>query len=136
MEHGWDPFRVVGRQPHPGVPRATWHLLDAADALDRLAVKRNGYSDPADALRDFYAHRPDHPLLQLDPIPSLLMLQTEPRQRQMAPVPVELFAGEAGRWGRHRGTGVMDEVVNQTKRGVVRRGSGRGRSRFGYLFRP
>lgn len=66
---------------------ANWHVVDAAGALDRLAVRRNNFSDdPAEALRQYYEGHPGpkaHPLLRLKPIPSLLMLDTaEQGQRQ------------------------------------------------------
>jgi hypothetical protein len=56
-----------------------WQLVDLCDVLDQLAVKRNHLSDaPGRALKDYYARLgiTDHPLLRLDPIPSILRLGT------------------------------------------------------------
>ena len=53
-----------------------WHIVDTCDVLDRLAVKRNDFSVPGNALKAYYTNRPDHPLLALDPVPSILMLET------------------------------------------------------------
>lgn len=59
-----------------------WHLVDTADVLNRLAVKRNNLTEnPGEALKQYYASSPDHPLLQLDPIPSILGLQTHNHKR-------------------------------------------------------
>jgi lysophospholipase L1-like esterase len=60
---------VAGREP-------SWQLVDTCAVLDELAVRRNGFdAEPGLALRRYYERRgrPDHPLLQLDPIPSILM---------------------------------------------------------------
>ena len=57
-----------------------WHIVDTGDILNNLAVKRNHYIDtPSQPLKDYYASLGfiDHPLLQLDPIPSVLSLKTE-----------------------------------------------------------
>jgi hypothetical protein len=59
-----------------------WRLVDLCDVLDQLAVKRNQLSDaPGRALQDYYARLgiTDHPLLRLDPIPSILRLGTRER---------------------------------------------------------
>lgn len=56
-----------------------WQLVDLCDVLDQLAVKRNQLTDtPGRALRDYYARLgiTDHPLLRLDPLPSILRLGT------------------------------------------------------------
>ena len=56
-----------------------WHLVDTCAALDTLAVRRNGFeSNPGQAIRSFYAKQgiTDHPLLRLDPLPSILCLDT------------------------------------------------------------
>ena len=39
-----------------------WHLVDTSDAFERLAVRRNGHTDPGEALRQFYAGQSAHPL--------------------------------------------------------------------------
>lgn len=56
-----------------------WHLVDICGLLDKLAVKRNNMtSTPDQPLKEFYEEqgRPDHPLLKLDPIPSVLRFCT------------------------------------------------------------
>lgn len=56
-----------------------WHIVDICGVLDELAVKRNHLSGvPGRALMDYYARQGirDHPLLRLDPIPSILRLGT------------------------------------------------------------
>lgn len=55
-----------------------WTVIDTVGIIDRLAVKRNGYlMAPGRALRDDLAARgyTSHPLLELDPVPSLLGYQ-------------------------------------------------------------
>ena len=62
--------------------RANYHLVDTCGILDSLAVKRNENSDdPGRSLTDYYRAlgRLDHPLLRLDPVPSILMLTTTER---------------------------------------------------------
>lgn len=62
-------------QPH----HPQWQVVDVGAILDRLAVKRNRRQDEPDRpLRDYYASlgRPDHPLLQLQPVPNVLRLRT------------------------------------------------------------
>jgi GDSL-like Lipase/Acylhydrolase len=57
-----------------------WHLVDTGGILNSLAVKRNHSMDAPDRpLKAYYASLGfiDHPLLQLDPIPSVLSLRTE-----------------------------------------------------------
>lgn len=59
--------------------QSNWFLVDTAAALDTLAVRRNCFeADPGQALRDYFARQgiTDHPLLNLDPVPSILTLQT------------------------------------------------------------
>ena len=57
--------------------RPNWHLVDTAAALDLFAVRRQGFGDdPGQAIRRYYAEQEDHPLLQVTPLPSLLMLRT------------------------------------------------------------
>lgn len=58
-----------------------WHLVDTGGVFDSLAVKRNGYEDPEQALVSYYTDRgrPDHPLLDLKPVPSTLKLETTGR---------------------------------------------------------
>ena len=58
--------------------RPNWHLVDTAAALDLFAVRRQGFGgDPGEAIRRYYAEQEDHPLLQVTPLPSLLMLRTD-----------------------------------------------------------
>ncbi len=57
-----------------------WHIVDTGGILNSLAVKRNHSTDAPDRpLKAYYASLGfiDHPLLQLDPIPSVLSLRTE-----------------------------------------------------------
>ena len=65
--------------------RERWHLVDIHELLNRLAVKRNNMSiAPQQPLHDFlqeYWRRPDHPLLSLEPIPSVLRLDTRDARR-------------------------------------------------------
>lgn len=54
----------------------SWQLVDTCALLDELAVRRNALDeDPGAALRMHYERRGrlDHPLLQLSPVPSILM---------------------------------------------------------------
>jgi hypothetical protein len=56
-----------------------WHIVETGAILDKLAVKRNELSDtPWHALEMYYEEQglEDHPLLQLDPIPSVLRFET------------------------------------------------------------
>lgn len=63
----------------------SWTLVPMHDVLNRLAVRRRGCEDdPGRPLRAYYAACPDHPLLGLDPIPSLLMLRTAEDGRRIA----------------------------------------------------
>jgi hypothetical protein len=57
-----------------------WHVVDTAGLLDSLAVRRNrAENDPGSRLRQHYEARGrlDHPLLQLNPVPSVLMYRTD-----------------------------------------------------------
>lgn len=61
-----------------------WHIVDVGEVLNSLAVKRNNASDaPGRVLREYYAKFgiSDHPLLNLDPIPNTLRLDTKNGQR-------------------------------------------------------
>ncbi len=61
-----------------------WYLVDTADILNRLAVKRNHLiSSPEEPLRAYYRSLGinDHPLTRLDPVPSTLLLETNDRNR-------------------------------------------------------
>jgi hypothetical protein len=64
--------------------RANWHVVETADVLQQLSVRRQGllHDEP---LRNYYLgkKRPDHPLLELSPVPSLLMLQRENGARKV-----------------------------------------------------
>ena len=66
-------------------PRNSWHVVEIGVVLQQLAVRRLGEESHAEKpLRDYYAAqgRPDHPLLQLAPVPSLLTLGTHPDGRR------------------------------------------------------
>ncbi|MDB4973844.1 MAG: hypothetical protein JWN48_2185 [Myxococcaceae bacterium] len=56
--------------------RHGWHLVDLCGLLDALAVKRQQKA-PEEPLREYLADRPDHPLLALDPTPSILHLRLD-----------------------------------------------------------
>lgn len=59
--------------------RKKWHVVDTSAALDTLAVRRNGFEDdPGQAIRDYFARQgmTDHPLLNVNPSPSILTLKT------------------------------------------------------------
>ncbi|HKU37465.1 MAG TPA: hypothetical protein VJR89_04940 [Polyangiales bacterium] len=66
-------------------PRPNWHLVDIAGVLQQLAVRRN-HKQPEEPLRDYYVlkGRPDHPLLGLQPTPSLLTLRTDESGKRTA----------------------------------------------------
>jgi len=64
----------------PAGKRRSWHVVDVCRTLDELAVKRQGLEKtPEQALRRYYARQgiTNHPLLQLSPIPSILLLRTD-----------------------------------------------------------
>ncbi|NJL48194.1 MAG: lipase [Leptolyngbyaceae cyanobacterium SM2_5_2] len=66
--------QVVGRQG------SQWQMVEIGIVLDALAVKRNNRSNaPGLPLVDYYTAkgRPDHPLLQLKPVPSVLRFDTQ-----------------------------------------------------------
>ena len=64
--------------------RSNWFVVDTGKALSQFAVRRNEFDDdPGKAIRCYYADQGDHPLLQLDPLPSLLMLQTAEDGRRL-----------------------------------------------------
>jgi lysophospholipase L1-like esterase len=68
-----DAFNLVIREQVRARP--SWHLVDTCALLDELAVRRNGAdADPGQRLRQYYVGRgrADHPLLGLDPVPSIL----------------------------------------------------------------
>lgn len=59
---------------------ANWHLVDLCAILDTLAVKRNNaQDDPGRRLRQYYTDlgQPNHPLLNLRPVPSILSLRID-----------------------------------------------------------
>lgn len=63
--------------------RSAWVVVDTAGVLSQLAVRRNGAdTDPGSRLEQYYAARPDHPLLRLDPIPSLQPLASDAGERR------------------------------------------------------
>ena len=67
---------VVAEQQADG---GHWHLVDICGLLDKLAVKRNNATNTPDKpLRELLKEwgRADHPLLKLDPIPSVLRFCT------------------------------------------------------------
>lgn len=64
---------MVGQQGHQ------WQIVDIGEVLNSLAVKRNDSSNaPGTRLIEYYTSKgwPDHPLLQLNPVPSVLRLDT------------------------------------------------------------
>ena len=69
--------------------RRNWHVVEIADVLDQLAVRRNHHADPAEPLRQYYARegRPNHPLLTpalVDPVPSLLTLRSDQHGKRLS----------------------------------------------------
>jgi hypothetical protein len=61
-----------------------WHLVDLSSILNSLAVKRNHLlNSPEEPLKQYYASLGinDHPLLRLDPIPSVLKLDSRDHKR-------------------------------------------------------
>lgn len=65
----------------------SWSLVDTGKILDELAVKRQAFEEmPERPLREFYEARriPDHPLLSLDPVPSVLRLKTTEQGQRTA----------------------------------------------------
>lgn len=55
-----------------------WTVVEVSETLDNLAVRRNGFdATPGRALVDYFARLgiTDHPLLHLDPVPSILRIQ-------------------------------------------------------------
>lgn len=65
--------------------RSGWIVVDTAAVLGKLAVRRNAAEhDPGSRLRAYYAARPDHPLLGLDPTPSLQPFATDHAERRTA----------------------------------------------------
>ncbi len=66
--------QIVGQQGQQ------WAIVDTGAILDTLAVKRNNSSDaPGMPLMDYFRRKgqPDHPLLQLKPVPSVLRFDTQ-----------------------------------------------------------
>ncbi|MGB3533177.1 MAG: SGNH/GDSL hydrolase family protein [Microcoleaceae cyanobacterium] len=64
--------------------KSNWHIVDICKILDELAVKRNECTDsPELPLKNYYKNQgiDNHPLLQLDPIPSILSLRLEKGKR-------------------------------------------------------
>uniref|UniRef100_UPI003593DDA5 SGNH/GDSL hydrolase family protein n=1 Tax=Chamaesiphon sp. TaxID=2814140 RepID=UPI003593DDA5 len=62
-----------------------WHLVDAGEILNSLAVKRSHLiNSPEEPLKAYYRSLglSDHPLLRLDPIPNTLLLETQDRTRK------------------------------------------------------
>lgn len=77
-----DAFNRVIREHVDARPR--WHLVDTCGQLDELAVRRNGREgDPGAPLREYQRRRDrsDHPLLALDPVPSVLMYEVKAGKR-------------------------------------------------------
>ncbi|MEB3191356.1 MAG: SGNH/GDSL hydrolase family protein [Snowella sp.] len=57
-----------------------FHLVEMGDILNSLAVKRNHLSNvPSESLREYYKSFgiDEHPLLKLDPVPSVLLFKTQ-----------------------------------------------------------
>ena len=62
-----------------------WVVVDTASVLGQLAVRRNGAeAAPGSRLEEYYKTEPDHPLLRLQPIPSLQPIATDARDRRSA----------------------------------------------------
>jgi len=64
----------------------TWHPVNTCALLDDLAVRRNRLeADPGAALRRHYEQRSrlDHPLLQLNPIPSISMYGVDEKGKRV-----------------------------------------------------
>jgi hypothetical protein len=69
-----------------------WHVVDVCGLLDQLAVKRRQFKkglatkdqryDPEEPLRTYLADRPEHPLLKLSPVPSILSLRIDAAGRR------------------------------------------------------
>ena len=79
-----DEFNRIIRE---AVARAgdNWHIVDIAHLLNSLAVKRNQLEgSPGEPLRTYLRSLgiEDHPLLNLDSIPSILLLETNDRIRK------------------------------------------------------
>ena len=69
------------------VNNKNWNLVETGKILDELAVKRNGFEGmPELPLRNYYESRgyPNHPLLDLNPVPSILRLTTQERGQRVA----------------------------------------------------
>jgi hypothetical protein len=65
--------------------RHGFHVVDICSVLRQLAVKRNDLEgQPDQALRRYYAHRAEHPLLKLPHIPSALSFQCDSAGRPSA----------------------------------------------------
>ena len=79
-----DEFNDVIRS-EVGLAGDNWHLVETGGILNSLAVKRNHLTNsPDEPLKAYYNSLGfnDHPLLKLDPIPSVLSLETEDRTRK------------------------------------------------------
>ena len=74
-----DQFNTTIRSIIATPKKGNWQIVDIGKVIDDLAVRRKGLDhDPGRPLREFYEHRDrrDHPLLRLDPVPSILRLGT------------------------------------------------------------
>lgn len=80
IENRIDAFnRIIAE--HVGL-RDQWHLVDSAAMMSNLAVRRNRQdATPGKPLRDHV--RPDHPLLALDPVPSILMYKLDAQGKRI-----------------------------------------------------
>ncbi len=66
--------------------KLSWHVVDCCQVLDDLAVKRQGLTaTPEQALLRYYTRKgmPEHRLLRLTPIPSILKLRTDERRQRV-----------------------------------------------------
>ena len=75
-----DAFNCIIRKAVCG--KENWHIVDICALLDSLALKRSMLDDPGAPLRDFLIKRkmPNHELLRLDPIPSVLRFESRDNQ--------------------------------------------------------
>lgn len=77
--------KIIRKQVEIAVSEGkSWHIVDTADILDRLAVKRNHLLDsPEEPLIAYYRSLGinDHPLTRVEPIPNTLLLETNDSTR-------------------------------------------------------
>ena len=74
---------IVETQNDDSKQNGEWHIVDICDLLDRLAVKRRGHSDkPELPLEELLEEVPTHPLLKLNPKPSVLFFESSDSNRE------------------------------------------------------